>query len=292
MYPDKSVLYAFILLFVPGICLAQSTDEFNLDKVYAIDSGGTVSLQSDDANVTITGSNREDVRVVVNYRLRVKGFSFGQKDRFEMIVEEEGGNLRIYEKERDFGNRVVFGSSREEYEITLEVPRGVSLELDGDDENYEITSVDGALDVDADDAEITMSDCRGDNFSFNLDDGKVRMDRGKGSLRMDIDDGDVLILNGEFADVEIESDDSELEIATSLSDEGNYRFDFDDGDLRLQIAGGGGEFDIRHDNADISTDGAFERTLDEEDRSVYNLPGGNAQVRIYSDDGDIDLRII
>ena len=292
MYRFKSGFLTFAFLFIALICNAQSTDEFNLDKVYSMDKAGTISLQSDDANVTITGSDRGDVRVVVHYKLRMKGISFGKKEKFEMIVEEQNGNLNIYEKERDFGNNVVFGSSKEEYDITIEAPRGVSLDLEGDDENYQITSIDGSFRVDADDSNIELKDCNGDDFSFDLDDGEIQMDQGKGKLSMDIDDGDVRILSGEFDEIDIETDDSEIDITTRLSDTGNYRFDLDDGDLRLNIAGGGGEFEVSHDNADISTSRQFEQTVDEEDRSVYRLTGGNAKVRVSTDDGDINFRVI
>lgn len=292
MYKFKSGILTITFLFFALICNAQSTDEFNLDKVYSMDKTGTISLQSDDANVTITGSERNDVRVIVYYKLRMKGISFGKKEKFEMIVEEKNGNLNIYEKERDFGNNVVFGSSREEYEITIEAPRGVSLNLEGDDENYRITAIDGAFSVDADDSNLELSDCNGDMFSFDLDDGEVRMDEGKGSLRMDIDDGEVQILNGDFRDIDIETDDSELDITTRLADAGDYRFDLDDGDLRLNIAGGGGEFEVSHDDADISASRQFEQTVDEEGRSVYRLPGGNAKIRVNTDDGDINFRVI
>lgn len=292
MYRFKSALFTLPFLLVAFICNAQSTDEYNLDEVYSIGNNGTISLQSDDANVTVTGSDRSDVRVIVHYKLSVKGISFGKKEKFEMIVEENNGNLKIHEKERDFGNNVVFGSSREEYDITIEAPRGVSLDLEGDDENYQITAIDGSFRVDADDSNIELQNCNGDDFSFDLDDGEIQMDRGKGKLSMDIDDGDVRILSGDFDEIDIETDDSEIDITTRLFDTGNYRFDLDDGDLRLNIAGGGGEFEVNHDDADISTSRQFEQTIDDEGRSVYRLSGGNAKVRVNTDDGDINFRVI
>ena len=288
----KSGIFTFAFLLFALLCNAQSTDEFNLDKVYSVDNNGTINLQSDDAQVTINGSNRKDVRVIVHYSLRVKGISFGEKEKFEMIVEERDGNLKIYEKERDFGNNMVFGSSKEEYEITIEAPRGVSLNLEGDDENYRITGIDGSFRVEADDSDLELNDCNGDDFYFDLDDGEIQMDGGKGKLGMEIDDGDIRILSGDFHTIDINTDDSEIDITTRLSDTGNYRFDMDDGDLRLNIAGGGGEFEVQHDNADVSASREFEQKVDEEDRSVYSLPGGNAQIIVKTDDGDIIFQVI
>lgn len=290
-YKSTLLLLPF-LLFLTLPLTAQSTDEFNLDKVYSIDEGGTISLNSDDAEVTIEGSDRNDVRIKVYYKLKVKGLSIGKNEEFEMIVEEQNGNLNIYEKERDFGNKVVFGSTNEEYRITIEAPRSVNLDLEGDDEDYRISSIDGSLNIKADDSQVDLNDCRGDEFFVELDDGDLNMDGGKGELRLDIDDGDARILNGDFSNIQIDTDDSELDITTRLADNGNYRFDLDDGDLRLNIAGGGGEFDIRHDNADISASSEFERKMEDDDRYVFTLPGGDATISISTDDGDITLRVI
>lgn len=279
-------------MLTPFAASAQSTDEFNMDQVYAVDQNGTISLQSDDARVTITGSDRSDVRVVVRYKREVKGFTIGDGDRFEMIVEERAGNLAIYEKERDNGGRLSVGSVKEEYEISIEAPRNVSFNLEGDDETYLIAGIDGSIRLDADDTDIELTGCNGDDFSFSMDDGSINMDGGSGRLVIDLDDGEARIMNGDFNEIALEGDDSNITITTRLDDEGSYNFEFDDADLQLNIIGGGGDFDIRHDNADISVGREFEEVLDDENRSIYRLLGGNAKVSIDTDDGDIDLRVI
>lgn len=291
MFRIKNCFLFTAFLLLSGMLQAQSTDSFDLDQVYRIDPNGTISLDSDDAEVTIAGSDREDVRVFVRYRMEVEGFSFGEDEEFEMIVEEQGSDLRIYEKERDFG-RVSFGSVREEYEIRIEAPRGVSLDLEGDDETYQISGIDGAINLDADDTTIELRDCNGDTFNFTMDDGDLRLDGGNGRLHMDLDDGRANIQNGNFNEIMVDSDDAEIAITTRLFDGGSYRFDFDDGDLRLNVAGGGGEFEVSHDNADISASRQFEQIVDEENESVFRLSGGNARVIVDTDDGDIEFRVI
>jgi len=286
------LLLVSVFMLTPFAASAQSTDEFNMDQVYAVDQNGTISLQSDDARVTITGSDRSDVRVVVRYKREVKGFTIGDGDRFEMIVEERAGDLAIYEKERDNGGRLSVGSVKEEYEISIEAPRNVSFNLEGDDETYRIAGIDGSIRLDADDTDIELTDCNGDDFSFSMDDGSINMDGGSGRLVIDLDDGEARIMNGDFNEIALEGDDSNITITTRLDDEGSYNFDFDDADLQLNIIGGGGDFDIRHDNADISVGREFEEVLDDENRSIYRLLGGNAKVSIDTDDGDIDLRVI
>lgn len=270
--------------------LFAQTDEFNLDQTYSIDSGGTITLSSDDADVWITGSDRDNVHVIIHYKFTVRGITFGESNEFEMIVEEQGGDLSIRENEREFSTGMI-GYSNEEYTIEIQAPRDVNLALEGDDEEYEIAGIDGFIHLDADDSDATISDVNGKDFSFSIDDGSLEMVGGSGRLRIQADDGEIQIHEGDFTDVEADSDDSDIEITTSLYDAGDYSFDLDDGDLTLNITGGGGKFDIHHDGSDISTSGEFESIRDENDHSVYLLSGGDARIIIHSDDGDINLRV-
>lgn len=280
------ILFSIPVLFSP---VHAQTDEFNLDQTYSIDSGGTINLQSDDAEVRIIGTDRDDVRLVVHYKLTVRGITFGRSNEFEIIVEEQNGNLTIREKDRDFGSSGIIGFSSEEYTIDIHTPRSVNLDLEGDDEEYDITGIDGFIHLAADDSDARISDITGDDFSFSLDDGELEMNGGSGRLRVQVDDGDIQIDDSDFSEMDVDSDDSDIEITTSLSNDGHYRFDLDDADLTLNITGGGGEFDIRHDDSDISSSREFENIRDDDDHSVYRLMGGNARITIRSDDGDINL---
>ena len=290
MFTKISTALILISVLLTTNLFAQ-TDEYHLDEVYPIDAGGTINLVSDDADVWITGSDRDDVRIIVDYRLTVKGLSIGQSDEFEMIVEQRNGDLYIREKPRDIGVSFMIGESEEDYTIEIQVPHDVHLDIDGDDGEYEIVSIDGSLRADVDDSEFRIADCNGGDFDFSMDDGRLEMDGGNGRLRIEADDGDVRIDGGAFTDISAESDDSDIEITTSLYDNGNYRFEMDDGDLTLNITGGGGEFNIDHDNADVHTTRHFEEMRDDEDLAIYRLMGGNARVKIESDDGDINLRV-
>lgn len=288
----RIILITLVLIFGCLISTGNAqTDEFNLDETYSIDSGGTINLESDDAEVRIIGSDRDDVRVVVHYKLTVRGITFGRSNEFEMVVEERNGNLNIHEKERDFGPSGTIGMSNEEYTIQIETPRDVNLDIEGDDEEYQITGIDGFIRLAADDSDARIADVNGNDFSFSLDDGELVLDGGNGRLRIQADDGDIKIHNGNFLEIDVDSDDSDIEITSGLYDDGTYRFDLDDADLTLSITGGGGEFDIRHDDSDISTSGAFENIRDDDEHSVYRLFGGSARVIIRSDDGDINLRV-
>jgi hypothetical protein len=100
------------------------------------------------------------------------------------------------------------------------VPEGVSLKVRGDDGDYFIKNINGALSLRLDDADAELTDCKGKEFNFFLDDGDVRMDKGKGSLHLNGDDTDITIYNGQFDEINANIDDGDLVIETTLSNTG------------------------------------------------------------------------
>ncbi len=280
-----------ILIFVIGISAQGQDSEYNLDETYQIDQDGTVYLKSNDAEVTIRGSERSDVHLVVYHNVDVDGWELKSGEEFKMDVENRNGDLHIKEADRD-GSRLLFGNVQKEYRIRVEVPRSVALNIQGDDDDYEISDIGSALRLDADDAEVELNGATGESFEFDMDDGSIRMDQGQGELKLNMDDGELNVRKADFSEIDTDVDDAELEITTSLANDGYYLFDMDDGDLEMNIAGGGGEFDINHDDNNVNIDSNFEVVSEDEERSVYRLPGGNAKIEIDTDDGDISLRTI
>lgn len=208
-----------------------------------------------------------------------------------MEVENRGGDLYIREAEID-DSRFMVGNIQREYRITIEAPRDVALDIKGDDGTYDVSDIGLGIKFTADDSEADLSNITGNNFEFNLDDSSVRLDEGRGKLTLNLDDSEFSVRQGDFDEIDGAFDDSEADITTSLSDNGFYEFNMDDSELITNITGGGGEFDIRYDDTDISVDDTFEEVRSEEERTVYRLPGGKARIGINSDDGDIELRTI
>ena len=281
----------FVLFLLAGMSAEAQDSEYNLDETYQIDANGTVYLNSNDAEVTIEASDRSDVHLVVYHNVDVDGWELKSAEEFKMDVENRGGDLHIKEADRN-GARVLFGNVDEEYRIRLEVPRSVALNIQGDDDSYDISDVGAALRIDADDSDIEIDGATGDSFEFDLDDGSINMEQGQGELKLSMDDGEFYVRKADFNEIDADFDDGEIDITTSLSDQGFYLFDMDDGDIELNIAGGGGEFDISHDDPNVNVGSNFEVIREDEDRSVYRLPGGDAKIEIDTDDGDIELRTI
>lgn len=278
-----------VLALISVFSIAQSTKmgDFHLDQNYKLSANGTITLTSSDANVFITGMNRTDVRVKVDRVVETKGFVFGSHE-FTVDVNELNGNLSIRDRSGS-GSIGVVGYIHEKYTINIEAPEGASLVLRGDDGDYYINTVHGKMDINLDDADIELSGCKGNDFKFRLDDGDINMDEGQGSLDVDADDADVSIQNGKFYRIIADVDDGNFVVETTLADAGEYFIAGQDGLVSLTVLNGGGNFDVRHDDARLITEGAFNEVDRSEARTKLTLPKGNARVEIRVDDGRIRL---
>jgi hypothetical protein len=212
---------------------------------------------------------------------------FGQSE-FRIDIDDSNGNLDIREHSNSTNVGIV-GYHYEKYTINIEVPEGVSLRIDGDDGDYLIKSVNGAMDIKLDDGDLDLIACKGNSFRFRMDDGDLKMDEGKGILEIDADDVDVEIEKGNFSSITADMDDGDFIVQTSLSNDGNYFIDSQDGSVVMTILGGGGKFDIRHDDGHVSTQGNFSVVEKSDDHTRLTLASGNAKVDIRADDARVRL---
>jgi hypothetical protein len=279
-------LYIVLLSLIVSFASAQD-GEFHLDKVYKIAKNGTIDLSSSDAKVFITGSLRPDAHVKIDRKVTVKGL-YSSSSEFSVEVTPADGDLRIREHQNSFNSGIV-SYYKEEYRIEIEAPEGVSLTIRGDDGDYFIKNVNGSISMSIDDADAEFSDCKGNKFTFRIDDGDIRMDKAKGILDIDADDADVEIYHAAFTSIHADVDDGDLIIETSLADNGEYYFQSQDGLISLDITGGGGEFDIRHDDGHVITHGNFKTTYDSEDHKKVSLANGTAKVSVRGDDARVKL---
>jgi hypothetical protein len=282
-------LLATGLLFSSFSLLAQTekTGDFHLDKEYKMESAGVIHLNSSDAKVFITGSARSTAHVKIDREVTTKGWVFGD-EKFTVDVTEQDGNLMIREKSGSTNVGMV-GYYNETYTINIEAPAGASLVIRGDDGDYFIKEVNGSIELDLDDADIELTGCQGSNFKVRLDDGDLRMDTGKGTLELDADDADVRIKSAAFEKIMADIDDGDFVVETSLSENGDYYIDAQDGLISMTVLGGGGKFDVRHDDARVIAEGTFDTVEKSDERTRLTLAGGNAKVNIHADDARVRL---
>ena len=282
----KNSLFLLCFAICATFAYAQNGD-FHLDEKYKMSSTGTIDLTSSDAKVFITGSTRPDVHLKIDRKVVAKGM-YNSSGEFSIDVDAEDGDLKI--RERQSGTMVgIIGYYKEDYRIEISAPEGASLVIHGDDGDYFIKNVNGAITMSLDDADAELSDCKGNQFSFRIDDGDIRMDSGKGSLDIDADDADVSIYHASFTSIEADVDDGDLIIETSLANDGRYSLNSEDGSISLTITNGGGEFDIRHDDASVLADSGFKTDEESKSRTRVSLNNGTAKISMRLDDAKVKL---
>lgn len=284
----KAVILTVLMILAGETAQAQDDNTFELNETYPMVQGGTLHLSSDDAEVTIQGTDRPDVHVVIYRHVEVDGLNISKSGTFDVEVEQREGDLYITEKS-DEQYRVVVGRVEEEYQITIQAPRDIALSIIGDDDRYTIRNIDRSISLEADDTAAKIINAGGQQFDFSMDDGRIAMDQGSGELRLSMDDGTFRAGKAAFSSWETEMDDGTIELGTDLVDSGTYTLSMDDGTLDLHVVDGGGRFMINHDDPGIELEGHFEVIRTREDYSEYRLPGGNAEVEINTDDGAITL---
>lgn len=264
----KCSIFIFCSLLTFSAVSQSKTGDFHLDKEYGIGPDCTVKLKSSDADVFITGTHRKNAYVKIDRVITTKGLTFGGEEEFEVEVIQENGNIEI--RERSNSRTVaMIGFHEEKYTIIIEVPESSGLTVTGDDGEYFITNIDGAMFLDLDDAEVSLVRCSGTKFEFRMDDGDIRMDEGKGKIQITGDDSDIEIKNADFTSFNAKVDDGDLIVETSLADNGEYYIDAQDGLVFFVVTKGGGKFDIRHDDGRISTEGDF-NTVEKSDNQTFH----------------------
>lgn len=284
---STAMLFSALLLLSLSTQSQNIEGEFHLDKEYKLSPTGKVRLKCSDAKVSITGSSRSTAHIKIDRQVESKGFIFGERE-FSVDIDESDGNLEI--KERSQGTIGMVGYYHVKYSIVLELPEGISLQVDGDDGDYYLTSINGKVDMNVDDADIQLTACKGNDFRFRLDDGDIKMDEGKGLLEIDGDDTDIQIKNGNFTSIIANVDDGDLEIETSIVDNGKYSIDAQDGLLSFKVRNGGGSFTVRHDDSRVTADEGFKLEEKTESRTRFTLANGSAQVELRADDARVILK--
>jgi hypothetical protein len=282
----KTRLLTIAIILTSAFSFAQKGTTFNLDQSYPITENGTIYLNADDAEVTITGENRKDVAIKIDYEVNSKGIEWGSRE-FYVEVETSGGDLQIEEYKRT--NAAVMGYISIDYTIEIKAPFGSNLDIKGDDDEYRITAINGEISINADDGDVILKNCQGNRFFFDMDDGDITMDQGSGQLTARMDDGDIEIRNGSFQTIDYRGDDGDLAIETSMGGNAYFKLSGDDSTFDVVITQGGGTFTINHDDGNIDYDNNFRLMDKERDRTVLSLTGGRGKVIISGDDVSVNL---
>lgn len=276
-----------VVMLLGAECILAQNGDFHLEQEYPISPAGQISLRTIDAQVTITGSARANVRVKIDRTETWRGW--GRRERgFGIDVQNSNGNLTISEH-KEAAEILLTGLSKKDYRVELEVPAGTKLLIRGDDGSYSVSNMTAAISIRVNDAKVTLTNCTGQDFQFALDDGDLDMDQARGTLELVADDGRITITNAQLDQVNARLGDGTIRIATGLTDQGAYKINCQDGAVTFTVTGGGGVFNIHHSNARIKPEGAFSVVRKSENFVQYQVGAGKALVDITTDGASVQL---
>lgn len=161
------------LVLVLGAVAARA--DFRLEKELALAPGGELEVDAASGRITVEGTDRASVRVVITSSRE------DVEDRFEFSFREDAGRALVKaEKRGSFVKRWFDWGSSLHFEI--EVPRDVALVLDTAGGSITVEDIIGPVDADTSGGAISVEQIFGD----------VRLDTSGGSITARRIDGSVL----------------------------------------------------------------------------------------------------
>ena len=315
------------LLFFSITCTFISAQEdFELKETYPIQATETLYLDTEDADVVIKTTDRSDV--LVDIKRTVKGKVKTNKE-FDIEIYEKDGDLVVKEKRQKgtYSYSMVFGSVS--YKVYVELPEGVSLDIKGEDDSYDISDIVGNISIDTEDGDIVINRQRMGDVDLTLEDGDVELTDINGNLNINLEDGDVVIEESDLQTADFVLEDGDVGIYGSAigklitrNEDGNVKIKkcdlhsvkmkTEDGDISIvSRLFGDSDFDIQagDGNVDIVTNGmGYKAMVSFEDGDVdygsnYNITAdkkrykevhtrsvGSAIINVDLQDGDLYLK--
>lgn len=143
--------------------------EYTMAESYPVPASHTIRLTSEDADVSISGSDRDDIRIQVHYAIsaaREKMTRFN----YRVSVVDAGGELVVAEERHTGSRNFVF--HEQVHSIEIEVPRNAHVTVREEDGSCSVRNIDGRVHLNLDDGSVHLENCAGD-IAVAMDHGKL-----------------------------------------------------------------------------------------------------------------------
>lgn len=273
--------------FISFALMSQNPYEYS--GTHSISKGKTLFLSSEDADVTIKGTNRSDVQIDI-YR-NAKG-NLAKKQEFSFDIEERNGNLYLTEVKKSDPVTFFGYINIKEYSIDLLVPNNIHLNIEGEDDDYKIEEITGDITIDTEDGDILISEATSDMISIESEDGDFNLYESTGSLKYRGEDGDIEIYESDLEDLIIKTEDGDVRTKETTS--GMTKIDSEDGDINLDVVKGDFFADIEDGDIAINEVHSLNLEIDGQDGSV-TLSGylnDKNDYKIKLEDGKFDFNLL
>jgi hypothetical protein len=140
-----------------------------MDETYPLPPSGMIRLTSEDAQVSIAGSDRQDVRIEVHYRISAAREKL-TRFKYRVSAAQAVGELVVTE-ERQAGSQN-FAYDEQIHAIKIELPRHAHVTVHEEDGTCAISGISGRVHLTMDDGDARLENCSGD-ITVSMDDGTV-----------------------------------------------------------------------------------------------------------------------
>ena len=268
------------------------------DESFSVREGGRLALNLGSENVTVRTVSGTRARVTVEGRGRDAASEF---ERRRFSARTSGGDLTV----RTNPPRQRWSGRRDaSFQVTIEIPRRYSADLDLGSGNVEVGSLTGDLRVDVGSGNVTVEDVNGDEVVLDTGSGTVRaralrgdvrIDTGSGSVHVDRVEGSLLVDTGSGSvnvgtvdgrtNVDTGSGSVEMTLVSAASSEVSTG----SGSVTMRLPRAAG-FDVQMGGGSVRIDDALRFSGDRErDEARGRLNGGGPTLRVSTGSGAIRL---
>ena len=280
--------------------ISTSARDVLYDETFRVRSGGDLKVDLGSENVVIRTGSGDRARVIVEGRGRDAEAEF-QRRRFSARADD--GDLTVRTdppRRRTWNNR-----TDANFQVTVEVPRRYSADIDVGSGNVEVASLEGDLRVDVGSGNVDVADVDGDRIVLDTGSGNVqartlrgdvRVDTGSGNVRIDRVDGPLHADTGS-GNVEVGRVNGEADVSTgsgsiafALDAAYESRLNAGSGSITVTVPRGAG-FDVDLDGGSVRIDEALAFSGNRErDEAQGRLGSGGPTLRADTGSGSIQLR--
>lgn len=299
--------YLIILLALTYTMTLSGQEIFEYNETHKIGNGQTLHLSSNDASVNIKGTSQNNATIEI-YREATGNMT--KKEDFRFDIEEKNGDLFVTEIRKQANVNFMGYLNIKQYTIDIILPHNVKLELEGDDDNYNIANIDGSIEITYEDGNVNIENSKTPSIIIKGDDGNLSISNLKGDFKTTIQDGNLTMNDCDIDNFNVRIDDGNIKLnacSTGHTDiqteDGNIYLDVVKGDLSVTLDDGNfvahdvvsQNIDIKGYDGDISlglhmqNNGNYKIQMDDGDVDVELLSGGGV-IKVKCDDGDVKLR--
>ncbi|MGB3544694.1 DUF4097 family beta strand repeat-containing protein [Rubrivirga sp.] len=255
--------------------------EVLFDETFDVRSGRDLIVDLGSENVTVRTVSGTRARVTVEGRGRDAESEFERK-RFS--ARESRGNLTVRTnppRTSRGGRRVVA-----RFQVTIEIPRRYSANIDLGSGNVDVASLEGDLTVDVGSGNVNVEDVDGDRIVLDTGSGNVRAELLRGNVRIDTGSGNVEV---DRVEGELSVDTGSGNVEVGLHSNTASRIDTGSGGATVRLPRGA-DLDIDLDGSSVRIDDGLGFSGDQErDRARGRIGRGGPTLRVNTGSGTIRL---